>query len=61
MTMAAIYHGTVSAWGAGWRRTQTKSFLDQIKENFAPAKLIRSNKSTSLLGLVPADVFIMWK
>ena len=60
MTMTTIYHETVSARGGDWRRTQTRSFFDQIKENYAPAKTIRSEKSTSLLGLVPADISSYW-
>ena len=56
MTMTSTCRETVSARGGDWRRTQIRSFFDQIKENYAPAKLIRSKKSTSLLGLVPADI-----
>jgi len=33
----------------------------RVWEIYAPAKLIRSKKSTSLLGLVPARILIMWK
>ena len=62
MTMITVYHEFVSARGVSdWRRTWRSGFIDQIGENYAPAKGIRSEKSTSLLGLVPADIFIILK
>ena len=61
MTRTTIYHEIISARVAILRRTQTTSFRDQIKENHAPTELIRSKKSTNLLGLVPANISIILK